>query len=1101
MLGPLLRHAILLLLGASFLGMACRAAADEENIVLGILAYRPKPESRTRWQPLADYLARALPGKKVQLSVLGYLEMEEALRRHELDFILTNPAHYIQLRQKNGLSGVLATLVELEDGHPVTFVGGVIFRSGKRDDIARLEDLKGKILATVGNDSLGGYRLQVHDLLHDGVQMPDDTRIFVTDVPHDLVLQAVLEGRADAGLIRTGVIEAMVREGRLEAGQIHVLNRQDVPGFPYAVSTRLYPEWPFVALPHVDARIARRVAAALLSLEPDTPAARNAGIHGFAIPADYSPVEDLLRELRLPPFETVPTFTPRDVWMRYRFPLMSIAGSGVIVLFLAMLLLFGNRRLAAARREARASEDRLADILDNVGGCIYIKDRDYRYRFANRALCELIGRAPAQVAGLEDDALFDADTAARIRLDDRRVIERGERIETVETNAVAGSGQTRSYLTVKLPLRDSDGGIYALCGISTDISELKHLEAALRMSEEKLRSLYKLSPLGIALNDMSGRFLEFNPAFLNICGYREDELKGLDYWALTPSEYAGEEVRQLESLERTGRYGPYEKEYRRKDGRRIPLRLNGILVTGRDGNRYIWSIVEDISAQKAAENEIRRSNAELEQFAYAVSHDLRQPLRMVGSFLQLIVKALVGKLDEDTRQYLDFAVEGARRMDGMMLSLLEYSRIGRRSEPFMPTGSRAALDEALAFLGPEIGATGATLEVTGEWPELLASRDELTRLFQNLIGNALKYHENGRPPRVVVHGVAKPASFRAEVRDDGIGIAPDQAGRLFQVFSRLQPRARFEGAGVGLALCRRIVEHHGGCIGVESAGEGRGCTFWFELPRPGGETLELPAAQADRYPRHDGLAGQLEEEVAARGRAEASLRIAYSDLARFAEVSAHHLQEPARRLLAYARRLRSRLSGLAEDRETMLALNFIEQAATHMRNQVRDIERYLSAGESRGPVAAQEVAPLLEELKLRLARRFATLDATIESGPLPRVCLDKPRLADLLEALLENALVHRLEGVSPRIRVSGEKTDGMARLRVEDNGPGIPDEYRQRVFEVFERLHAVPAAGTGIGLAIARRIVESRGGRIHIETSVHGGCAVVFELPDESRPG
>jgi light-regulated signal transduction histidine kinase (bacteriophytochrome) len=243
----------------------------------------------------------------------------------------------------------------------------------------------------------------------------------------------------------------------------------------------------------------------------------------------------------------------------------------------------------------------------------------------------------------------------------------------------------------------------------------------------------------------------------------------------------------------------------------------------------LWMIVDD-SARKHAEDELLRSNADLEQFAYAISHDMRQPLRMVSSYLQLIEKALRAHLDDDTRQYLAFALDGAKRMDSMILSLLDFSRVGRKTLPPAPLESRVPLDEALQFLSPEIEASRAVVEVSGAWPAITASRDEMTRLFQNLVGNALKYRAEGQVPRVEVISSTVGAQWRVEVRDNGIGIDPGQTDRLFKVFSRLQSRAKYEGTGVGLALCRKIVEHHEGKIGVNSTGEGQGSTFWFEIP-------------------------------------------------------------------------------------------------------------------------------------------------------------------------------------------------------------------------------------------------------------------------------
>ncbi|MFA7270047.1 MAG: ATP-binding protein [Sterolibacterium sp.] len=258
----------------------------------------------------------------------------------------------------------------------------------------------------------------------------------------------------------------------------------------------------------------------------------------------------------------------------------------------------------------------------------------------------------------------------------------------------------------------------------------------------------------------------------------------------------------------------------------------------------------DITERKLAEQTLRersealqQSNADLEQFAYSVSHDMRSPLRSVMGHLQLLEKGIKDSLDADNCENLAYALESAKRMDAMIVSLLDYSRVGRKTGAKQWLESRAPLDEALGFLDPACEEARAVVSVSGEWPKVFASRDELSRLFQNLIGNALKYREAEQPPRVevvsVVSGVTGDAGeqrWRVSVRDHGIGIDPQQIGRLFQFFSRLQSRARYEGTGMGLALCRRIVEHHAGCIWVESAGEGQGSTFIFEIP------LQVPEA-------------------------------------------------------------------------------------------------------------------------------------------------------------------------------------------------------------------------------------------------------------------
>lgn len=246
------------------------------------------------------------------------------------------------------------------------------------------------------------------------------------------------------------------------------------------------------------------------------------------------------------------------------------------------------------------------------------------------------------------------------------------------------------------------------------------------------------------------------------------------------------------------------------------------------------------------------------------------------------------------------------------------------------------------------------------------------------------------------------------------------------------------------------------------------------------------------------LARQFNRMLESLERQRDAIEKANAELTQFANISAHHLMEPSRRLLLFAQRLRVGLVDKIEDEDARASLGFIEQGATRMRDLVRDIERYLAASAPRGPLQQNDPAVALAEVQKRLAGAIAASGARIEIPALSPVCLDLPRLVDLFEVLIGNALIHANPAVAPLVRIGGEQQDAVTRLRIEDNGPGIPAEYRQRVFGVFERLAANPRAGTGIGLAIARRIVDSRGGRIWIETSPLGGAAIVCELPNET---
>lgn len=232
-------------------------------------------------------------------------------------------------------------------------------------------------------------------------------------------------------------------------------------------------------------------------------------------------------------------------------------------------------------------------------------------------------------------------------------------------------------------------------------------------------------------------------------------------------------------------------------------------------------------ALQVAARDLARSNTELAQFAYVASHDLQEPLRMVSSYVQLIDKRLAGKLDAEAREFMGFAVDGAQRMQKLIEGILAYSHVGSRGQPFGPVDSASALNEALALLATPIAETHAEVSAHS-LPVVHADRTQLVQLFQNLVGNALKYCKEP-VPRVRIAAQRTRNLWRFSVSDNGIGIEPQYRERIFGIFQRLHTRREFPGTGIGLAIGKCIVERHGGEIGVEAAAGG-GSVFWFTLP-------------------------------------------------------------------------------------------------------------------------------------------------------------------------------------------------------------------------------------------------------------------------------
>jgi signal transduction histidine kinase len=255
-----------------------------------------------------------------------------------------------------------------------------------------------------------------------------------------------------------------------------------------------------------------------------------------------------------------------------------------------------------------------------------------------------------------------------------------------------------------------------------------------------------------------------------------------------------------------------------------------------DVNTMRERILQELSATREANadlqahaSELQRSNSELEQFAYVASHDLQEPLRKVASFTQLLQRRYAGQLDARADQYIEFAVDGAKRMQALINDLLAYSRVGRSDREPALVSSDAALTQARANLGEQIEATGATIE-TGHLPLVLAEMPLLIAVFQNLLSNALKF-SGGKPPRVVITARRDEAFWLFSFSDNGIGIEPEYAERIFVIFQRLHERSAYEGTGIGLAMTRKIIEYFGGRIWLDTTVT-EGTRFYFTLPMP-----------------------------------------------------------------------------------------------------------------------------------------------------------------------------------------------------------------------------------------------------------------------------
>lgn len=386
--------------------------------------------------------------------------------------------------------------------------------------------------------------------------------------------------------------------------------------------------------------------------------------------------------------------------------------------------------------------------------------------------------------------------------------------------------------------------------IAVDVTSRRTAEAAARRGaiDQVLSALDEIRD-AFVIYDRGGRLTLCNRRFRELYGYSEQEAcPGVHFQDLGRLDVARGTVvvpTGVEAVEYLARKAEYRRtltgtfEVQLKDGRWLETRDR------RTPDGGFVSIQTDITERRRAADallraknraeralaEVAAANAQLEQFAYVASHDLREPLRMVTAYLDLLERRCAASLDDDGREFIDHARGGAKRMDALILDLLAYTRIGRSGEADKTVDARRLLSAVCANLDLATRESNAEIILPDALPTVTGCEPELTSLFQNLIGNALKYRHAERPPRVVISATRDAATRRARfsIADNGIGIAAEYHDRIFQIFQRLHPRDTYPGTGMGLALCRKIVERHGGRIGLTST-PGSGSSFTFDLP-------------------------------------------------------------------------------------------------------------------------------------------------------------------------------------------------------------------------------------------------------------------------------
>ncbi len=473
-----------------------------------------------------------------------------------------------------------------------------------------------------------------------------------------------------------------------------------------------------------------------------------------------------------------------------------------------------------------------AQLLDSVNDPVLVRDMKGDFVYVNEMACKSLGYSREELMSMNLGQIVNPEYSLNIKERTQEILARGQR--NLEAVNIRKDG-TKTFSEIHARVIESEGEMYIL-SIMHDITERKKTE------EEFRAHLLDCAGEPIVLYDLEGKFYYLNEAAVKLHGYQREEMINLKIDHLLPMKQPLADSYRHELLERGQQ--TYEGFGSRKDGSTFPVEVHSCIIETPD-QKLIFSIYRDVTQHKRAEEErehllndlkkfnskLEESNKELQDFAYIASHDLREPLRKIASFGNILESSLAGKLNEDDKENFAFMIDGANRMQNMIESLLTYSRVTTKAKPFVQVDLNKVIEDVTKLeLSIRLEETKGIIRVPEPLPFIYGDQEQIRQLFHNLIHNGLKFHRDGIPPEILVLSQQIENNMvLIKIQDNGIGIDELYFDQLFNMFKRLNTRAQFEGSGIGLAVCKKIVKRHGGEIGIESK-TGQGSTFWFTLP-------------------------------------------------------------------------------------------------------------------------------------------------------------------------------------------------------------------------------------------------------------------------------
>ncbi|WP_455208962.1 PhnD/SsuA/transferrin family substrate-binding protein [Kaarinaea lacus] len=760
--------------------LSSHAWANElKEINIGVLALRGEARTMKMWSPTANYLTDSIPGYVFNIIPLNNDTMAEAVSHATIDFVLSNPASYATLEATHGISRIVTLRNQRMDGAYTKF-GALIFTRADRNDIRSLDDIKGKKFMAVHPAAFGGWWMALKAFKdHDIHPEEDFKQIIFNGLPQDNIVLAIRDGVADAGTVRTDIIERMAQEGKINLKDFRILNPQQAPGFPFAHSTELYPEWAFATTKYTSEQLAQRVAIALLSLPANHAIPRAANSSGWTVPLDYQPVHELMKELRVGPYKNLGKFSLHDVVKKYAvwiiFDLLLLTGMAIVTFCVYQL----NNKLKHSKMSLELSKESLEhEIIERKRA----EEAEHRQAERIRALYEASAKP-----GLTFDEQIDETLKLGCRLFG---LEIGRVCQVVPDhnenrilNVIAPEGNTLKK-DQKLRLT------HTMCGLTFGQDEPLVLKNIAKTEYAKHPG-YQSTKLGAYIG---------TPIWVN-----NKKFGTINFASFTPNMGLQESDRDLLGLMAQWVSVALERKHVEQE-----LQL--------------------------AKDEAEIANRAKSAFLASMSHELRTPLNAIIGYGEMVLDDLP-EHEQAIRSDIGKICTAGKNLLGLINTVLDLSKIeaGKMNVYIEEFDVLHLANEVVDTIHPMVKRNNnlLRLNIVGDITTMTTDRTKLRQVLLNLLSNACKFTHNGIISLEIKACITNNQSWiTMTVSDTGVGISIADAETLFDEFTQVETAQSQDiiGTGLGLAISRKFCRLLCGDIELESE-LNKGSSFTIRLPQ------------------------------------------------------------------------------------------------------------------------------------------------------------------------------------------------------------------------------------------------------------------------------